>query len=65
MIRPAVKVGDLIKGIAGPHRPGGSEEHLDVAKAVADLGFFKENDLRLIERENAVRLLPRLKASTI
>ena len=41
--------------------PGGT--NLAVAKAVADLGFFKENDLRAIERENAVRLLPRLKAS--
>jgi 6-methylsalicylate decarboxylase len=41
--------------------PGGT--NLDLAKAVGELGFFKENDLRLIERENAVRLLPRLKSS--
>jgi len=34
-----------------------------VAKAVADLGYFKAADLRAIERDNAVRLLPRLKAS--
>ena len=41
--------------------PGGT--NLAVAKAVADLGFFKDADLRAIERDNAVRLLPRLKAS--
>ena len=43
--------------------PGGT--NLALAKAVAELGFFKENDLRAIERENAVRLLPRLKASAM
>ncbi len=43
--------------------PGGT--NLAVAKAVAELGFFKENDLRAIERENAVRLLPRLKVSAM
>lgn len=41
--------------------PGGT--NLAVAKAVAELGFFKDGDLRAIERDNAVRLLPRLKAS--
>jgi len=41
--------------------PGGT--NLAVAKAVADLGYFKAADLRAIERDNAVRLLPRLKAS--
>jgi 6-methylsalicylate decarboxylase len=41
--------------------PGGT--NVAVAKALADLGFFKEADLRAIERDNAVRLLPRLKAS--
>lgn len=41
--------------------PGGT--NLAVAKALADLGFFKDADLRAIERDNAVRLLPRLKAS--
>ena len=40
--------------------PGGT--NLAVAKAVAELGFFKEDALRAIERENALRLLPRLKA---
>jgi predicted TIM-barrel fold metal-dependent hydrolase len=43
--------------------PGGT--NLALAKAVADLGFFKGNTLRAIERENAVRLLPRLKASAV
>ena len=41
--------------------PGGSS--LDVAKALTEVGFFKEEDLRAIDRDNAVRLLPRLKAS--
>ena len=40
--------------------PGGT--NLAVARAVADLGFFKDGDLRAIERDNAVRLLPRLKS---
>ena len=39
--------------------PGGAS--LDVARAVAELGFFSEGDLRAIDRDNAVRLLPRLK----
>src|SRR5882672_3993030 len=39
--------------------PGGSS--LDVARTLAELGLFSESDLRAIERENAVRLLPRLK----
>jgi predicted TIM-barrel fold metal-dependent hydrolase len=43
--------------------PGGT--NLAVAKAVADLGFFNGNALRAIERENAVRLLPRLGASAM
>jgi 6-methylsalicylate decarboxylase len=38
--------------------PGGT--NAAVAKAVAELGFFKEDALRAIERENAARLLPRL-----
>jgi predicted TIM-barrel fold metal-dependent hydrolase len=41
--------------------PGGTS--LEVSKLLAGLGFFKENDLRAIERDNAVRLLPRLKLS--
>ena len=41
--------------------PGGTS--LEIAKALAEVGFFNESDLRAIERENAVRLLPRLKAS--
>lgn len=41
--------------------PGGT--NLALAKAVADLGLFTGGDLRAIERDNAVRLLPRLNAS--
>jgi 6-methylsalicylate decarboxylase len=37
--------------------PGGTSQ--DVAKALADLGLFTDSDLRAIDRENAVRLLPR------
>ena len=40
--------------------PGGTS--LDVARSLAQLGF-SEADLRAIERENAVRLLPRLTTS--
>jgi predicted TIM-barrel fold metal-dependent hydrolase len=43
--------------------PGGT--NLALAKAVADLGFFKDSALRAIERDNAVRLLPRLKSSVV
>jgi predicted TIM-barrel fold metal-dependent hydrolase len=38
--------------------PGGTSR--EVAKAIADLGFFSGADLRAVERDNAVRLLPRL-----
>ncbi len=41
--------------------PGGTS--LDVAKTLADLRLFSESDLRAIERDNAVRLLPRLARS--
>jgi predicted TIM-barrel fold metal-dependent hydrolase len=40
--------------------PGGTG--LDVANALVKLGVFNESDLRAIDRENAVRLLPRFKA---
>lgn len=39
--------------------PGGTS--LEVARTLAELGFFSESDLRAIDRENAVRLMPRLK----
>ena len=39
--------------------PGGTSAA--VAKTLAELGMFSENDLRAIDRENAVRLLPRFK----
>jgi len=38
--------------------PGGSS--LEIAGALADIGLFSEGDLRAVERDNAVRLLPRL-----
>jgi 6-methylsalicylate decarboxylase len=38
--------------------PGGTS--LDLAKSIADLKMFTESELRVINRENAVRLLPRL-----
>ena len=41
--------------------PGGT--NLAVAQAVAALGFFDDRALRAIERDNAVKLLPRLEAS--
>ena len=41
--------------------PGASS--LDIAKALADVGLFNERDLRAIDRENAVSLLPRFNAS--
>ena len=40
--------------------PGGTG--LDVANALVRLGVFSESDLRAVDRENAVRLLPRFKA---
>jgi predicted TIM-barrel fold metal-dependent hydrolase len=39
--------------------PGGTS--FDVARTLAQLGVFTESDLRAIDRENALRLLPRLK----
>jgi predicted TIM-barrel fold metal-dependent hydrolase len=39
--------------------PGGTSA--EISKALAEVGFFSEGDLRLIERENAVKLFPRLK----
>lgn len=40
--------------------PGGSSA--EVARAIADLKMFSEADVRAIERDNAVRLFPRLRA---
>jgi predicted TIM-barrel fold metal-dependent hydrolase len=61
-------IASLLELVGPPHvlfgtdfPPGGT--NLAVAKALADLGFFKDADLRAIERDNAIRLLPRLKAS--
>lgn len=41
--------------------PGG--RILDAAQAIRSLNMFSETELRMIERDNAVRLLPRLKNS--
>ena len=43
--------------------PGGTSRQ--VARLLAELGMFNESALRAIDRENAVRLLPRLKASVL
>jgi predicted TIM-barrel fold metal-dependent hydrolase len=40
--------------------PGGSS--LSVATLIAELGLFSQSDMRAIDRENAVRLLPRFRA---
>ena len=40
--------------------PGGTS--VEISKALAGVGLFSEGDMRAVERENAVRLLPRLKA---
>ena len=40
--------------------PGGSAA--DYAKALGEMGLFTAADLRAIDRDNAVRLLPRLRA---
>jgi 6-methylsalicylate decarboxylase len=41
--------------------PGGSS--VELATMLAAVGFFSPTDLRAVEQENAVRLLPRLKAA--
>jgi predicted TIM-barrel fold metal-dependent hydrolase len=43
--------------------PGGTS--LEVAQLLAELGLFSESDLRAIDRENAVKLLPRLRDSVL
>jgi predicted TIM-barrel fold metal-dependent hydrolase len=40
--------------------PGGSS--VTYTKALTEIGMFSQNDLRAIDRDNALRLLPRLKA---
>lgn len=40
--------------------PGGTSAA--VAKTLAEIGMFKQSDLRAIDRENALRLLPRFKS---
>ena len=41
--------------------PGGSSQ--DIARQLAQVGLFDQNAMRAIDYENAVRLLPRLKAA--
>ena len=43
--------------------PGGTSR--EVAQLLADLKMFNENAMRAIDRDNAVRLLPRLQASVL
>ena len=43
--------------------PGGSSR--EVAQLLADVGMFDATALRAIDRENAVRLFPRLKSSVL
>jgi predicted TIM-barrel fold metal-dependent hydrolase len=43
--------------------PGGSSQ--EVARQLAQLGLFDQNALRAIDRENAVKLLPRLRAAAL
>ena len=54
-----VKADKIMFGTDFP--PGGSSQV--VAQSVRDLGVFSESDLRAIERDNAIRLLPRLRSS--
>jgi len=42
--------------------PGGSSQ--EVARVLAQLGMFDQNAMRAIDRENAVKLLPRLRAAS-
>jgi predicted TIM-barrel fold metal-dependent hydrolase len=58
-LQQLVKPNKIMFGTDFP--PGGSSQN--VARSIRDLKMFNETDLRAIERDNAVRLLPRLKAS--
>jgi predicted TIM-barrel fold metal-dependent hydrolase len=40
--------------------PGGTSS--EYAKALAELGLFSPTEIRAIERDNAVRLVPRLRS---
>ncbi len=52
-----VKPSQVLFGTDFP--PGGTSA--EYAKALTDVGLFSQSDLRAIDRDNAVRLLPRLK----
>ena len=58
-LQKLVNVDKIMFGTDFP--PGGNSQ--EVARALRELRMFSETDLRAIERDNAVRLLPRLKST--
>jgi len=58
-LQKLVNVDKIMFGTDFP--PGGTSMH--VAQTLRELKMFSESDLRAIERDNAVRLLPRLRTS--
>src|SRR5438445_11167252 len=58
-LQKLVKADKILFGTDFP--PGGTSQA--VARALRELKMFSESDLRTIERENAVKLLPRLKST--
>jgi 6-methylsalicylate decarboxylase len=55
-LRVLVPASQILFGTDFP--PGGTSQ--EVAKSIAELGMFTDSELRAINRENAVRLVPRL-----
>jgi predicted TIM-barrel fold metal-dependent hydrolase len=58
-LQQLVKADKIMFGTDFP--PGGSSQN--VARSLRDLKMFNETDLRAVERDNAVKLLPRLGTS--
>src|SRR2546422_2439154 len=58
-LQKVVNAGNIMFGTDFP--PGGSSQA--IAQAIRELRIFSEADLKAVERENAVRLLPRLKSA--
>ena len=58
-LQKLVNVDKIMFGTDFP--PGGTS--MQVAQTLRELKMFSESDLRAIERDNAVRLLPRLRTS--
>jgi hypothetical protein len=58
-----VTLASLGAAAAPAHAAGGEEAPVPGASAgrIANLGLFSDADLRAIDRDNAVRLLPRFK----